>query len=678
MILLKPPIRNVLKHVLFLVCMLFSSSSSAQVSQALYDALPTDIRPKNQLSITSSEKRKILIAVNVLENPSLSAELNAMADALKAEAHSTQDWQTKIDNLVSVADYYMSYSNDSAIAVRRRLINYLSDKKEYVKSIAESYLSIASNYNYKEKFDSATDALQIGMGMLIPINDSASIVEGYSIYGAIYSRLGLYSKAVAYGKLALHWSKQAEKWNTGYVQSYFNTVTYYSQLYNETKRTSYIDSAYFIVKDIMQRKKNDSASWFGASYFFLGYLHYVKGDYARAIVFFDLSLLPVFNKASLFLANYDYKYFLYKAICLVKLGQYRAGKQMLEKLTQRPGRYYSWKVAYQAFYEQAALLGNYKDAYIYHTKYKLYADSMDLLGQKGKVFEAEQKYVISKKEEDITRLENENFRQDREKGRIINVVTIVGTVIAIIAMLLSVIYKRKSLYRNAEKLRLSNELLKIEAEMEIAHQRSKLEMEIAILEQRKDISRNLHDELGPGLAALTFYIGDLRKKTKDAYSNALLADVEAEAGNIYKHARAFMHELYNNKVVTQYNVPLFLHNLSTRFGKDSAMEILTQFNEAEVNLRFTPQQHTELYFVIREAVANSMKYSGATQLWIRLNITPTLLTFEIVDNGQGLDETKLHEGLGLQSLKARMDVLNGILQIQSTTKGILMTGSFPL
>ena len=70
-----------------------------------------------------------------------------------------------------------------------------------------------------------------------------------------------------------------------------------------------------------------------------------------------------------------------------------------------------------------------------------------------------------------------------------------------------------------------------------------------------------------------------------------------------------------------------------------------------------------LFRVAQEALQNIIKHSGASQVAIRLIGTETELLLTIVDDGMGFDgETEQHTGLGLVSMRERLDAIGGLLK----------------
>jgi signal transduction histidine kinase len=73
-----------------------------------------------------------------------------------------------------------------------------------------------------------------------------------------------------------------------------------------------------------------------------------------------------------------------------------------------------------------------------------------------------------------------------------------------------------------------------------------------------------------------------------------------------------------------------------------------------------------VYLVVREALHNAIKHSGATQIDLRLNVEDFGLKISIKDNGKGFEPEKLElHGNGLINMKKRMNDIGGKIDINS-------------
>jgi two-component system, NarL family, sensor kinase len=83
--------------------------------------------------------------------------------------------------------------------------------------------------------------------------------------------------------------------------------------------------------------------------------------------------------------------------------------------------------------------------------------------------------------------------------------------------------------------------------------------------------------------------------------------------------------------------------------------------------RLDSQMEVVLYRIIQELLNNVLKYAEATEAQVQLTWVDNHLSVTVEDNGKGFDVKTLdaNKGAGLRNVQARVDYLNGTLDIQS-------------
>jgi signal transduction histidine kinase len=75
-----------------------------------------------------------------------------------------------------------------------------------------------------------------------------------------------------------------------------------------------------------------------------------------------------------------------------------------------------------------------------------------------------------------------------------------------------------------------------------------------------------------------------------------------------------------------------------------------------------------LFLVVKEAMNNIVKHSGATEVWLRVKTEGSKLIFAIEDNGKGFDAHSLAEfGNGLGNMETRVQELRGKFDLNSVS-----------
>ena len=210
-------------------------------------------------------------------------------------------------------------------------------------------------------------------------------------------------------------------------------------------------------------------------------------------------------------------------------------------------------------------------------------------------------------------------------------------------------------------------------ERELAEQRlkeQKLINEITIQTQekeRKELGRELHDNVNQILATVKMYLGMLNAGDLSTKDNLLEKSYEY-VNEAMKEIRKLSHSL----------VAPSLGNL----GLKEALEVLANdtnlLNGLKVNLHIDEQyiekgidktKELMLYRVVQEQLSNITKYAKANEAFITLKKENNVLFLTIADNGVGFDVNKKSTGgIGLSNMKSRIEFYSGNLNIISAPR----------
>jgi signal transduction histidine kinase len=184
-------------------------------------------------------------------------------------------------------------------------------------------------------------------------------------------------------------------------------------------------------------------------------------------------------------------------------------------------------------------------------------------------------------------------------------------------------------------------------------------------EERKRISRDLHDDVGTKLSALRLFISSF--KNNIGYHR--YQEAEILAGNA--------EELINE---TMKDVREMLLNLSPtvleEFGYTTAVEgLVNKINIARVvnfnlvlfgmNHRLPKEYELALYRITQELINNVLKHSEAKNVSLQIGYRDQRIVLMIEDDGKGFDISAHKNGYGLKNLEARTKLLGGTMNIDA-------------
>ncbi len=225
-------------------------------------------------------------------------------------------------------------------------------------------------------------------------------------------------------------------------------------------------------------------------------------------------------------------------------------------------------------------------------------------------------------------------------------------------------------------LRSNEKIVKQEQMLKQSEFERQIEIYIAKSNERKRISRDIHDGITNDLLGLKFHIQSLKKKSKsEVAGNCYLDPLEQELTTIYNDSRKFMHLLFSEEEGSDYLLDVYVKALTTKLSEDG-LNITVDIQEA-INSQLTIFQKNNIYLIVKEAFSNILKHSGASGAKVVLKVVNGACILRVADNGGGL-EKEIKFGIGLKSMEERAKAIEGQLRIKSDNMGTCLFLDFPL
>jgi PAS domain S-box-containing protein len=191
-------------------------------------------------------------------------------------------------------------------------------------------------------------------------------------------------------------------------------------------------------------------------------------------------------------------------------------------------------------------------------------------------------------------------------------------------------------------------------------------------EERKHISRELHDEIGQTLTAANVSIAMLRKH---AQSDPEFARKVESAQRLLEQCMDMVHRFARELR------PSMLDHLGPFAAMQNYVKTYTERTGIVVDLENTAdiervdvQQGTVLYRVAQESLTNVFKHAQATRVRIRLMQHANTVVLEITDNGRGTGLLPLSQAsdgrqrLGVLGMQERVRLVNGKFELESAPR----------
>ncbi len=188
-------------------------------------------------------------------------------------------------------------------------------------------------------------------------------------------------------------------------------------------------------------------------------------------------------------------------------------------------------------------------------------------------------------------------------------------------------------------------------------------------DERKRISRELHDETGQALTSLMVGLKALEGAT-------CLEEVRDMAGQLRTTAAQTLDSLHSLALELRPSVlddlglvaalKRYVKDYATGFGLDADFEVVGLEEK-----RLTPQVETTLYRIVQEALTNVVRHAEASQVSVLLEQRTGSVIAIVEDDGRGFDaESVLNLGqparLGLHGMQERVALAGGKLTLESS------------
>jgi signal transduction histidine kinase len=211
------------------------------------------------------------------------------------------------------------------------------------------------------------------------------------------------------------------------------------------------------------------------------------------------------------------------------------------------------------------------------------------------------------------------------------------------------------------------------AQLSEALQRARAQLVAAREEERRRIRRDLHDGLGPTLAAMRLQLGAARRtlRGEPAAAEALLDELRADVSAATAAIRRLVYDL-RPPLLDEHGLVGALHSL------ERLVEPLALRLELPDELPPLPAAvEVALYRIAAEALHNVARHARATSCTLRLELTDETVALHVCDDGVGLPAGH-RAGVGLVAMHERAEELGGsVVVAPGTSGGVSVTTRIP-
>jgi len=182
-------------------------------------------------------------------------------------------------------------------------------------------------------------------------------------------------------------------------------------------------------------------------------------------------------------------------------------------------------------------------------------------------------------------------------------------------------------------------------------------------EERRRISRELHDQTGQHLAALLLGLKTLNNSTNGstALHNSLF-QLQKLTERLVEDAHHLAWEL-RPAALDDLGLENAISNYVEKWSERNSIPL--DFHSGLNKLRLPPPVETAVFRIVQEALTNVLKHAEATRVSVMLEYRYDELLVIVEDNGHGFQTEVERNGLGLIGINERVGLVGGKLNIES-------------
>jgi signal transduction histidine kinase len=206
--------------------------------------------------------------------------------------------------------------------------------------------------------------------------------------------------------------------------------------------------------------------------------------------------------------------------------------------------------------------------------------------------------------------------------------------------------------------------------------------ELAIIQERRRLSQDLHDNFSQMISALSMRAEAARLTCDEGKFDKVETDLDRIIATIHEIQDILRDEMISlrSNIVERTDLLPLIRDRIQRFQQLSNITIIFEDTDIQKPIIVPTLIGAQFIRILQECLSNVRRHSQASQVAIRIGECSNRLCLEIEDNGRGFDLTAIPEDrLGLQIIRERAQEVGGKARIRSTPgKGAQILVELPI
>ncbi|MEM6630934.1 MAG: sensor histidine kinase [Bacteroidota bacterium] len=303
--------------------------------------------------------------------------------------------------------------------------------------------------------------------------------------------------------------------------------------------------------------------------------------------------------------------------------------------------------------------GKYQEALLTFHRVQNLSDSLSVVEKNKQLLSLRTQFETEQKEKEIALLQKQKALDDLElaRRRSINLASF-GT----IGIILLAGFFITRTYRQGQRIALQERKIEEQKVKELVEQQKLVALNATFKGQEAErirIAKDLHDGLGGSLAAIKMRLASWDDQPEPL---AFLQQTTEMVDTAYGEVRQIAHNM-SPYTLNRLGLVKAIEQLCEQVRASGTLQV--NFQALRIRDKLPDLKESMVYRVVQELINNVLKHAQASILQVQLAQHSDTLELTVEDDGKGFFPDQQSEGIGMQSIRSRVEALEGELDLVS-------------
>lgn len=180
--------------------------------------------------------------------------------------------------------------------------------------------------------------------------------------------------------------------------------------------------------------------------------------------------------------------------------------------------------------------------------------------------------------------------------------------------------------------------------------------------ERKRIAQDLHDQISPLLVGIKLQLS-FENENLSENQIRILSNARNDLNRAIDEMRIISHDLYSSNITSIGLNESLRESIVAYDGIKKQIDFKFSIDETELSYVFK----INIYRICSELIGNSIKHSNGNLIFLAITEENNIITLNFEDNGSNVNSSNENDGIGLQNIKNRVELLGGKIMDFSNT-----------